>query len=146
MKGLNKLEDIKVKPNILLIEDDSFSKKVIKLLLYKYVNLSTATSGDEALEMIDKKYNQNEYYDIILMDIRLPKPWTGFTPWDGILLRAEIRKRWKEYSKIPFIAQTAFAMKEDQEKIIQAGFEGYISKPISGSNLTNLIFKKFKKK
>ena len=136
MKGLNKHEDIKVKPNILLIEDDSFSRKAIKLLLYKYVNLSTATSGDEALEMIDKKYKQNECYDIILMDIRLPKPWNGFT------LREEIRKRWKEYSKIPFIAQTAFAMKEDQEKIIQAGFEGYISKPISGSNLTNLIFEK----
>ena len=139
IKGLNKLEDTKVKPNILLIEDDSFSSKVIELLLYKYVNLSTATNGDEALEMIDKKFKQNEFYDLFLMDIRLPKPWNGFS------LREEIKKRWNEYFKIPFIAQTAFAMKEDQEKIIQAGFEGYISKPISGSNLTNLIFEKLKK-
>jgi PAS domain S-box-containing protein len=139
MKGLNKLEDTKVKPNILLIEDDSFSSKVIQLLLYKYVNLSTATNGDEALEKIDKKFKQNEFYDLFLMYIRLPKPWNGFS------LREEIKKRWSKYSKIPFIAQTAFAMKEDQEKIIQAGFEGYISKPISGSNLTNLIFEKLKK-
>jgi len=139
MKNLNKLEETKIKPNILLIEDDSFSSKVIQLLLYKYVNLTVAENGEEALEMIDKKFRQNEFYDLILMDIRLPKPWNGFS------LREGIKKRWSEYSKIPFIAQTAFAMKEDQEKILQAGFEGYISKPISGSNLTNLIFEKLKK-
>jgi PAS domain S-box-containing protein len=139
-KELRNLIGLKeIKPDILLIEDDFFSSKVLKLLLYKYANISSAINGDEALEIINNRYKQNENFDIILMDIRLPQPWNGFT------LREEIRKRWNKYSKVPFIAQTAFAMKEDQDKIISAGFDGYISKPIDGNDLMNMIFEKLKK-
>jgi len=141
IKDLKKLKDIRgTKPEILLIEDDYFSSKIIELLLYKNANVSLAVNGEEALATINNRYKQKEFFDIILMDLRLPKPWNGFT------LREEIRNKWKEYSKIPFIAQTAFAMKEDEEKIINAGFEGYISKPIDGRNLANLIFEKLDKK
>ncbi|MBL7128994.1 MAG: PAS domain S-box protein [Ignavibacteria bacterium] len=140
-KDLKKLQDIKgTKPEILLVEDDYFSSKIIKLLLHENANVTLAVNGEEALAIINNRYEQKEFFDAILMDLRLPKPWNGF------ILREEIRKKWKEYSKIPFIAQTAFAMTEDKDKIINAGFEGYISKPIDGRNLVNLIFEKLNKK
>jgi CheY-like chemotaxis protein len=69
--------------------------------------------------------------DLILLDISLPK-------LDGY----EVAKRLKamdEFLDIPIIAFTAHAMKGDREKVIVAGFEGYISKPINVRELPDQV-------
>jgi len=74
-------------------------------------------------------------FDVMLFDINLP------APWDGIKLMHEIKQRWKEYKFIPFIAQTAYAMVGDKERLLEAGFDNYLPKPVSKNALINTIFK-----
>jgi CheY-like chemotaxis protein len=69
----------------------------------------------------------------MLFDINLP------SPWDGISLMKEIRKLYKEYRYVPFIAQTAYAMAGDREKMLDAGFDDYIAKPINKNELMTII-------
>ena len=134
MKSFENAEFLReLKPNILLVEDDEYSAKLIKLMLIRVANIAIAYTGEQALEIIKESYKKRELFDVILMDMRMPKPW------DGLLLRAEIRKRWREYTKVPFIAQTAFAMKDDKKKILAAGFDEYLSKPISSDELFTII-------
>ena len=141
MKSFEDAEFLKeLKPDILLVEDDEYSAKLIKLMLIRVANMSIAYTGEEALDLIKKSYKKGQLFDVVLMDMRLPKPW------DGILLRAEIRKRWREYTKVPFIAQTAFAMKDDKKKILAAGFDEYISKPISSDDLFAIIAEQLRKR
>lgn len=140
-KGFEDAEFLKeLKPNILLVEDDEYSAKLIKLMLIRVANISIAVTGQEALEHIKESYKKGQLFEIVLMDMRLPKPW------DGILLRAEIRKRWREYTKVPFIAQTAFAMKDDKKKILAAGFDDYLSKPISSDDLFTILAEQLRKR
>ncbi len=141
MKSFEDAEFLKeLKPDILLVEDDEYSAKLIKLMLIRVANMSIAYTGEEALDLIKKSYIKGQLFDVVLMDMRLPKPW------DGILLRAEIRKRWREYTKVPFIAQTAFAMKDDKKKILAAGFDEYISKPVSSDDLFAIIAEQLRKR
>ena len=102
----------------------------------KYMIKDNPTS----LGLIQESYKKGQLFDVVLMDMRLPKPW------DGILLRVEIRKRWREYTIVPFIAQTAFAMKDDKKKIITAGFDEYLSKPISSDDLFTIIAEQLRKR
>ncbi|MFC2092551.1 response regulator [Bacteroidota bacterium] len=141
MKSFKNAEFLReLKPNILLVEDDEYSAKLIKLMLIRVANISIAYTGEQALEIIKESYKKSELFEVILMDMRLPKPW------DGLLLRAEIRKRWREYTKVPFIAQTAFAMKDDKKKILAAGFDEYLSKPISSDQLFTIIAEQLRKR
>ena len=141
MKSFEEAEFLReLKPNILLVEDDEYSAKLIKLMLIRVANMSIAYTGEQALGLIKESYKKGQLFDVVLMDMRLPKPW------DGILLRAEIRKRWREYTKVPFIAQTAFAMKDDKKKIITAGFDEYLSKPISSDDLFTIIAEQLRKR
>lgn len=111
-------------PYFLIVEDDPGSSKMLEITLKNISRLDFAPDGDEALNMIRKGYEKGIYYDLMLFDIGLPEPWTGIT------LRERIVKEFPEYAQIPFVAQTAYVMKEDKHKIINAGFEGFISKPI----------------
>ncbi|MBL7129560.1 MAG: response regulator, partial [Ignavibacteria bacterium] len=141
IESFEELEFLKeVKPKVLIVEDDESSGKLFKLMLLKIVNVSIASTGEKALDLIKDGYINGRVFDVVLMDMRLPKPW------DGILLRAEIRKRWKEYTKIPFIAQTAFAMKDDKEKILTAGFDGYLAKPVASDDLFRMIAEQIRKR
>lgn len=111
-------------PYFLIVEDDPGSSKMLEITLKNISRLDFAPDGDEALKMIRNAYEKGIYYDLMLFDIGLPEPWTGIT------LRERIVKEFPEYAQIPFVAQTAYVMKEDKHKIINAGFEGFISKPI----------------
>jgi len=112
--------------SILLVEDEDFNFLFIeKLLDPTSVEIFRAKTGFEAIEQVK---NQSDI-KLILMDIKLPE-------MDGITATKEI-KRLKPL--IPIIAQTAFAMKGDEEDFISAGCDDYISKPINADLLIEKI-------
>jgi two-component system, cell cycle response regulator DivK len=104
---------------ILIVEDNEDNRELaVKVLRNKGFETVTAVDGEEAIEKA-----VSEKPDLILLDISLPK-------LDGY----EVAKRLKsmeDFKEIPIVAFTAHAMKGDREKVIVAGFEGYISKPIN---------------
>ena len=96
-------------------------------------NVITTMDGDEALKVIEEEYKAGKVFDIMLFDINLPPPW------DGIKLMHEVRKKIKAYKTVPFVAQTAYAMTGDKEKLLEAGFDDYISKPINQQELYSIM-------
>ncbi len=120
-------------PYIFVVEDDRMNRLVIKKMLEKDWRFEIADDGDQTMKMIEEYYKKGIIFDIMLFDINLPPPW------DGIKLMHEIKKKYKEYSKIPFVAQTAYAMSGDRERLLEAGFDDYIPKPINRNILVNSI-------
>ncbi len=117
---------------ILLAEDNHFNAKIMKKTLEKrgfLVNI--AKNGEEALSSLDR-----ERPDLILMDIQMPV-------MDGLEATARIRKREAEsgISAVPVIALTAYAMKEEQEKMIESGIDDIITKPVDRGALFRKIMR-----
>jgi len=108
-----------MKKRILIVEDNDLNLKLFRDLLnaHGYETIETK----EGLEAI--KLTKSERPDLILMDIQLPEI-SGLDVTRRLKADEAIRA-------IPIIAVTAFAMKDDEEKILAAGCEAYISKPIS---------------
>jgi CheY-like chemotaxis protein len=102
---------------ILIVEDSPDNMKLFRTLLtmrgHAVVGLS---GGDGLLETIER-----EQPAIVLMDIQLPGK-------DGFTLLVEIRDA--GHRALPVLALTAHAMSGDRERALQAGFDGYITKPI----------------
>ncbi|MCP4692285.1 MAG: response regulator, partial [Desulfobacterales bacterium] len=105
------------KPTILVIEDNPDNMITIKAVLHDRCNILGAADGEEGLNMVLTRRP-----DVILLDISLPG-MDGFQVVEKI--KADEKTR-----KTPVIALTARAMKGDREKIIEAGCDDYISKPI----------------
>lgn len=103
---------------ILIIEDNELNLKLFNDLLdahgYKTVE---SRDGRKAFEI-----TMRENPDLIIMDIQLPNI-------SGIDVIRQIKSD-KKLKHIPIIAVTAYAMQDDEERIMSAGCEGYISKPI----------------
>ena len=104
---------------VLIVEDNELNMKLFHDLLdaQGYETLQTR-EGLQALALA-----REHRPDLILMDIQLPE-----------ISGLEVTKWLKEdadLASIPVVAVTAFAMKGDEERILQGGCEGYISKPIS---------------
>ncbi|MGI6702812.1 MAG: response regulator [Clostridia bacterium] len=104
---------------ILVIEDNPTNLELTTYLLkaFNYTVL-TAADGSQAINIAGR-----ERVDLIICDIHLPR-------MDGY----EIARRLKGHSvlrRIPLVAVTALAMVGDREKVLAAGFDGYISKPIT---------------
>ncbi len=118
--------------SILVVEDDKMNQLLYEKMLKNAKHLDIAKDGKVALALIEKSINENTY-DLVLMDINLPAPWTG------ISLTKEIRKRWEVYKNIPFIAQTAYALSGNRETMLEEGFDEYITKPIIKSTLKKVI-------
>ncbi len=113
---------------ILIVEDDPTNLLFLKSSLSNTkASLITACNGAEAV-----RFSKNEpNISIILMDIKMPV-------MDGYE-SAKIIKTMNP--NLPIIAQTAYAMSEDQDKIMKAGFDGYITKPVSLKKMYELISK-----
>jgi PAS domain S-box-containing protein len=114
---------------ILIVDDVDSTFILISEILSKYnVNLHHVDRGEKSVEFV----KENPDTTIIFMDIHMP----GITGVEAMKLIKAINP------DIPIVAQTAFAMKEDKEKFIKEGFDGYITKPLQESDLLK-IFKRF---
>lgn len=109
---------------VLLVEDNAMNQQVAKELLEKVgVLVAIAKDGTQALKMV-----QSASYDLILMDIQMPK-------MDGITATGKIREMNGKIASIPIIAMTANAMVGDRQKSLNAGMNDHISKPVDPRKL-----------
>ncbi len=118
---------------VLIVEDDKMNMIVISKFIEPYFTVSKAYDGVEAIQIIKDAEQKDLHFDFMLFDINLP------APWDGLKLMHWIRKQYPHYQNIPFIAQTAYAMTGDRERFVDAGFNGYIAKPITKDKLLMII-------
>jgi len=112
--------------SILLVEDNEFNIMVAKEELedaIQDVKVVVAKNGQEAIEMLEKIK-----VEIVLMDLQMPVI-------DGFEATTSIRNLNSEKAKVPIIAMTANVMKEEVEKCIKMGMNGYISKPFETLDL-----------
>jgi len=112
---------------VLIVEDNPSNMRLIELTLKaKGYTLLKATDGKEAIDAVER-----EQPDIIILDIKLPH-------MSGL----EVARRLREvlaFSHIPIIAVTAYAMKGDKERIIEAGCDAYFPKPTNTRELPGKI-------
>ena len=111
---------------ILIAEDENYNYKII----YEYLkdtgaSLIHAKNGKEAIKVLQ----DGTRIDLVLMDIRMPV-------MNGLIAAKKIRQL---DEKLPIIAQTAYAMEEDKNLTIEAGFSDYLPKPLSRIKLLKTI-------
>ena len=107
-----------MKKKILIVEDDVLNMKLFNdLLQAQGYETFQDKNGSDVLELASKTR-----LDLILMDIKLPKV-------SGLDL-IKCLKNDRNLMRIPTVAVTAFAMSNDEERIKEGGFDGYITKPI----------------
>jgi len=123
------------KINIFVVEDDRMNRMVIEKMLKNAGKITTAVDGDDALKKLAAVDKKNQHFDVFLMDMNLP------SPWDGMKLMIEMRKKYQWTNNTPFIAQTAYAMAGDKDLYLDAGFNDYISKPINKNELLTMVQK-----
>ncbi|MCA9407968.1 MAG: PAS domain S-box protein [Candidatus Omnitrophica bacterium] len=118
---LDHLKDLKV----LLAEDNVVNQKIVVRMLEKQgCCVETVVNGQE---VVDKVIKQN--YDVVLMDAQMPI-------LDGLSATKIIRDNEASTGKhVPIIALTARAMQEDRKRCIEAGMDGYVTKPIDRKKL-----------
>ena len=118
---------------ILIVEDDLSSRLYLNKILEKVgVVILNAGDGQEAVNIA----LNNPDIEIILMDIQLPV-MDGYT---ALIKIREVRKN------IIIIAQTAYGLLGDKEKILNSGFNDYIIKPILSQNLIEKLIANLKRK
>ena len=105
---------------ILVVEDNDMNMQLVEFLLEEGgYDIVKAASGEEALAITRDTPNAP---DLILMDIHLPG-------MDGLSVVREMKTDART-SRIPILALTAHAMRGDKDRFLEAGCDGYISKPI----------------
>ena len=104
---------------ILVVEDNERNLKLLRdVLEYAGYDVRVARTGEDGVTLAVK-----EPPDLVLMDLQLP----GIDGMEALRqLRASPRT-----ADIPVVAVTAQAMKQDRERVLEAGFDGYVEKPIS---------------
>ena len=114
---------------ILVAEDNPVNQAVVVRMLEKMGHtLTIAHNGNQALSMLG-----SAVFDLVLMDVQMPE-------MDGLTATRRIRENEKATgSHIPIVAMTAHAMKGDRERCLQAGMDGYITKPLSSHGIEETI-------
>ncbi|MDP2154880.1 MAG: response regulator, partial [Sulfuricella sp.] len=115
--------------NVLLVEDNPVNRKLAVSLLEKWGHyVVIAEDGQQALDILEC-----QRFELVLMDIQMPV-------MGGFEATARIRERERQTGQhIPILAMTANAMSGDRERCLQAGMDGYVSKPIKISELFKAI-------
>ena len=109
---------------VLLVEDNELNREIAMALLEETgMEIDSVCDGDEAVAAINE--SPSDKYDLILMDIQMPK-MDGYTATREIRTLADNKK-----ANIPIVAMTANAFEEDKKKALESGMNGHIIKPIS---------------
>ena len=121
----NRRSDMPRVLNLLIAEDEAVNRALIgNVLSQQGWNFDMAANGAEAVELFPKKE-----YDAVLMDIKMPI----LNGYDALRLIKKIRPF------LPVVAQTAYALSDDEQNIRAAGFDGYLPKPIMKNQLVSII-------
>lgn len=105
-------------PTVLVVEDNEMNMQLVEYLLEEGgFDILKASSGEEALQL-----THEQTPDLVLMDIHLPG-------MDGLTVVRQMKEDDRTRT-IPILALTAHAMRGDRDRFLQAGCDGYISKPI----------------
>jgi len=116
-----------MKARILVVEDNPLSLQLVRdLLEYHGHHIDSATTTREASDRL-----QAATPDLVLLDIQIPGG-------GGETFLREIRGN-AALSHLPVVAVTALAMDGDQERLLKAGFDGYISKPIDTRTFGTIV-------
>nr|WP_312376821.1 response regulator [Delftia acidovorans] len=117
---------------VLVVEDDVRNVFALSSILEPTgIRVEIARNGREALETLEARGTAQAGIDLVLMDIMMPE-------MDGYTAMREIRNR-PQWRRLPIIALTAKAMKDDQEKCLAAGANDYIAKPLDVEKLLSLV-------
>ena len=112
---------------ILIVDDNATNMKLVRILLASEgYDVRTAADAEEALNILKEFYPR-----MILMDIQLP----GI---DGLELTRRLKAD-PATQKIMILGLTAYVMKGDKDRIMAAGCDGYIPKPIDTRTLPELV-------
>jgi two-component system, cell cycle response regulator DivK len=114
-------------PLVLIVEDNARNMTLVRDVL-GYAGYRTLEAGDGERGVALARSHQP---DLILMDIQLPG-------MDGVEALALLRED-ASTAAIPVVALTAFAMEEDRERFLAAGFRGYLEKPLSVRELPGQV-------
>ena len=135
-KVLTKSMDIKEEPlyqterenrysgkKVLLLEDNELNREIATALLEEIgISVDSVEDGTDAVERMNEV--EDDRYDLIFMDIQMPK-------MDGYMTTREIRTlKNSKKANIPIVAMTANAFEEDKQKAFKAGMNAHIAKPI----------------
>jgi CheY-like chemotaxis protein len=114
---------------VLLAEDNAVNQRLALRLLEKQGHtVVVAINGKEAVEAVAR-----ERFDLVLMDVQMPE-------LDGLEATALIRAQEQETGgHVPILALTAHAMKGDRERCLEAGMDGYLSKPIQTQEFVRAV-------
>jgi PAS domain S-box-containing protein len=113
---------------ILLVEDNPANQKFATFMLKERGHeVDIAGDGQQGCGMA-----QQNQYDVILMDVQMPV-------MDGLEATKAIRAWEDGRSRVPIVAVTAHAMKEDRERCLAAGMDGYLSKPIDAGEMFAML-------
>ena len=111
---------------VLLVDDQKYNLLVLKKMLEQLgITVVPVENGMDAVKVCE----QNKDIDLVLMDIKMPV-------MDGYIAMKEIKKLIPE---MKVIAETAYALAGDRSRILDAGFDGYLPKPITKESLDEII-------
>jgi CheY-like chemotaxis protein/HPt (histidine-containing phosphotransfer) domain-containing protein len=113
----------------LLAEDNVINQQVAMGMLQRAGhNVTVANNGLEVLRLLAE-----DSYDVILMDVQMPE-------MDGLQAATAIRENERGTGRhVPIIAMTAYAMKGDRERCLDAGMDDYVSKPVHAKELAQVL-------
>ncbi len=123
----------------LLVEDNELNAEIARAILEETgMTIDCVNDGDLAVETLRKA--PADYYDLVFMDIQMPK-------MDGYTATREIRTLDDNHkANIPIVAMTANAFEEDKQKAFACGMNGHIIKPVSIENIAHVLDEIFGKK
>ncbi|WP_088830631.1 response regulator [Paenibacillus tyrfis] len=128
LQKLHSIETVFKGKKVLLVDDDIRNVFALSNLLEGLgMQVAFAETGRQALDSLDREPD----FDLVLMDIMMPE-------MDGYEAMRAIRGD-ERFDRLPIIALTAKAMKDDREKCIQAGASDYITKPVHTEQLLSLM-------
>ncbi|MCA1756707.1 MAG: response regulator, partial [Bacteroidales bacterium] len=111
---------------ILIAEDDDVNfLYFLEIFRKSDYTIIRASNGREAVE----ECRRNDTIDLVLMDLKMPV----MNGYDALKIIRE------EFPSLPVVAQTAYALSEDRKKIMDSGFNGYVTKPVSREKLIRVV-------
>jgi CheY-like chemotaxis protein len=120
-----------VNPAVLYVEDDSFSRQIMKLILVNMMKLPHVTIFEDSQDFVAKAQKLEPKPDIILLDIHV-KPMSGFEMLQHL-------RQLDRFHNTPIVALTASVMVEEIHQLRVAGFDGVIAKPFDQETFPDML-------